>query len=546
VTAEPVAAGGHTVIRVERLSFAYPGSSGPALRDLDLRVGEGELVLVVGSSGSGKSTLLRCLNGLVPHFSGGTFAGRVQVAGRDTRTTQPRDLADVVGLVFQDPEAQSVAEATSDEIAFAMENLELAPAMMRRRLEEVLDLLQLAPLRERQLATLSGGERQRVAIAAVLAAQPRVLLLDEPTSQLDPQGAEEVLGALERLVHELGLTVVLAEHRLERVAGFADRVLCMEAGRLVADGPPREVLGASPLAPPVTALGRLAGWTPLPLTVREARRQAGPLRERLAPAPIPARRRAAGRALLEIQGLRVAYPGRQALRGVDLEVAGGEVVALMGRNGAGKTTLLRAAMGLVPAGGGRVRLGGRPVAGRRTAELAQQAGFVPQDPSAGLFAETVEREVAFTARNHGLPPSAVGATLAELGLRDLRQRHPRDLSAGQRLLVALAAVLVAGPRVLLLDEPTRGLDAPSKQRLVELLAGRRAAGAAVVLATHDVELAARIADRVALLAEGEVVASGPVEEVLSESAVFSPQVARVLGGPWLTVAEVGAALEATA
>ncbi len=218
----------------------------------------------------------------------------------------------------------------------------------------------------------------------------------------------------------------------------------------------------------------------------------------------------------------------------------------MGRNGAGKTTLLRAAMGLVAAAGGRVRLCGRPVAGRRTAELARQAGFVPQDPSAALFAETVEREVAFTARNHGLPQSAVDATLADLRLQDLRERHPRDLSAGQRLLVALAAVLVAGPRVLLLDEPTRGLDAPSKQRLVELLAARRAAGAAVVLATHDVELAARIADRVALLAEGEIVASGPVDQVLSESTVFSPQVARVLGGPWLTVAEVREALEATA
>jgi energy-coupling factor transport system ATP-binding protein len=218
----------------------------------------------------------------------------------------------------------------------------------------------------------------------------------------------------------------------------------------------------------------------------------------------------------------------------------------MGRNGAGKTTLLRAAMGLVPDGGGRLRLAGRPVAGRRTAELALDAGFVPQDPSAALFAETVEREVAFTARNHGLPRSAVEATLAELGLRELRERHPRDLSAGQRLLVALAAVLVANPKVLLLDEPTRGLDAPSKQRLVEVLAARREAGCAVLLATHDVELVARVADRVALLAEGEIVAGGPVEAVLAESAVFSPQVARVLGAPWLTVAEVRGALEASA
>jgi energy-coupling factor transport system ATP-binding protein len=534
------------VIRVERLSFAYPGAAAPALRGIDLVVGEGELALLVGSSGSGKSTLLRCLNGLVPHFSGGTFAGRVEVGGRDTRTTQPRDLADLVGLVFQDPEAQSVAEATSDEIAFAMENLELPPAVLRRRLEEVLDLLRLAPLRERQLSSLSGGERQRVAIAAVLAAQPRVLLLDEPTSQLDPQGAEEVLAALERLVDELGITVVLAEHRLERVAGFADRVLLLEGGRVSGDGPPREVLGGSPLAPPVTALGRLAGWAPLPLTVREARRQAGPLRERLAPAPAPPRRPAGGEPLLQVERLRVAYPGREALRGADLEVAGGEVVALLGRNGAGKTTLLRAAMGLVAPAGGRVRLAGRPVAGRRTADLALEAGLVPQDPGAALFAESVEREVAFTARNHGLPRAAVDAALAELGLEELRERHPRDLSAGQRLLVVLAAVLVAGPRVLLLDEPTRGLDAPAKQRLAEVLDSRRAAGSAILLATHDVELAARVADRVALLAEGEVVASGPVDQVLASSAVFSPQVARVLGAPWLTVAEVRQALEASA
>jgi molybdate transport system ATP-binding protein len=220
------------VIRVEGLSFAYPGSGGPALRDLDLRVGEGELVLVVGSSGSGKSTLLRCLNGLVPHFSGGTFAGRVLVAGRDTRTTQPRDLADVVGLVFQDPEAQSVAEATSDEIAFAMENLELAPAVMRRRLEEVLDLLHLAPLRERQLGTLSGGERQRVAVARALARDPDVLLLDEPLSALDAHTRATVRAELQDVLAELALPTLIVTHDFRDAAALADRMGVIVDGRL--------------------------------------------------------------------------------------------------------------------------------------------------------------------------------------------------------------------------------------------------------------------------------------------------------------------------
>ena len=241
-------------------------------------------MLVVGRTGTGKSTLLRCVNGLVPHFTGGTLSGRVTVAGRDTRLHPPRELADVVGIVPQDPLSGFVTDMVEDELAYGMESIGLAPAVMRRRVEETLDLLGLADLRNRPLLSLSGGQRQRVAIGAVLTTHPKVLVLDEPTSALDPGAAEEVLAALQRLVHDLGVTVLLAEHRLERVVQYADRVVVVPGdGQPLVVGTPADVMVSAPVAPPVVELGRLAGWSPLPLTVRDARRAAGPLRERLAP-----------------------------------------------------------------------------------------------------------------------------------------------------------------------------------------------------------------------------------------------------------------------
>ncbi|MFI9647741.1 ABC transporter ATP-binding protein [Streptomyces sp. NPDC052040] len=543
------------MIRFEHVSVTYDGAAEPAVRDIGFEVPEGELALLVGPSGVGKSTVLGAVNGLVPHFTGGTLRGRVTVAGRDTRAHRPRELADVVGSVGQDPLSHFVTDTVEDELAYGMESLGLAPEVMRRRVEETLDLLGLTGLRNRPIATLSGGQRQRVAIGSVLTPHPRVLVLDEPTSALDPAAAEEVLAVLQRLVHDLGTTVLLAEHRLERVVHYADRVVLLPApGARPVLGTPAEVMAVSPVYPPVVALGRLAGWSPLPLTIRDARRRAGALRDQLAPRT-PATKPPAPTTTAEapgpeaptavVEGLAVRRGRVEALRQVDLTVGPGEAVALMGRNGAGKSTLLAALVGLLAPDRGRVRVGGAVPHRTRPPELVRRVGLVPQEPRDLLYADTVAAECAAADRDAGAAPGSCRALVSDLlpGVAD--GTHPRDLSEGQRLALALAVVLTARPPLLLLDEPTRGLDYAAKARLVTVLRGLVAEGHSLVLATHDVELAAELAHRVVILADGEVVADGPAAEVVVASPSFAPQVAKVLAPqPWLTVAQVREALSA--
>ncbi|MFK4184431.1 ABC transporter ATP-binding protein [Streptomyces sparsogenes] len=541
------------MIRFEQVSVTYEDAARPALQGVDLTVPEGELCLLVGPSGVGKSTLLGAVPGLVPHFTGGTLRGRVTVAGRDTRTHKPRELADVVGWVGQDPLAHFVTDTVEDELAYGMESLGVPPDTMRRRVEETLDLLGLAPLRDRPIATLSGGQRQRVAIGSVLTTHPRVLVLDEPTSALDPAAAEEVLAVLQRLVHDLGTTVLMAEHRLERVVQYADQLILLPSpGAAPVIGDPAEVMAVSPVRPPVVDLGRLASWSPLPLSIRDARRKAAPLRERLAPhTPDGEPDLPAGEPVAEAARLAVRHGRVEALRGVDLVVRPGETVALMGRNGAGKSTLLSTLVGMHTPASGSVRLGaaapggGRGVVPHRTrpADLLRHVGLVPQEPRDLLYADTVAAECEAADRDAGAAPGSCRELVGRLlpGVAD--SAHPRDLSEGQRLALALAVVLTARPPLLLLDEPTRGLDYAAKARLVEILRGLAAEGHATVLATHDVELAAELAHRVVILADGEVVADGPTARVVVSSPAFAPQVSKVLAPlPWLTVGQVRRAL----
>jgi energy-coupling factor transport system ATP-binding protein len=519
-------------LRVDAVSFRYPDAARPALVEVTLEIDDGTFALAVGPTGAGKSTFLRITNGLVPHFSGGAFAGRVRVAGRDTLAHPPRALADAVAFVPQDPGASFVLDRVEDELAYGMENLGVDPAHMRRRVEEMLDLLDIEPLRNRSVRAISGGERQRVAIAAALAAGPRILVLDEPTSQLDPQAAEHVVAALQRLVHDQGMTVILAEHRLERVAGQVDLALGFDRGRVTA-GDPAAVIRRLALGPPVARLGRILGWEPVPLTVRDARRMAGAL-----PGHAAARAEAVGDVRVEVSSVSARHGDVPALRRIDLVAREGEIVAVMGRNGAGKTTLLRAIAGVHMPSGGRIRVGGRPP------RPGVDAALCPQEPESVLFSDTVSAEVAVTLRARGIDGVRPEAVLEALDIASLATRHPRDLSAGERLLVATAAIAAGAAPVLLLDEPTRGLDPDSKERLARFLRSHAAGGGTVLFATHDVELVAALATRVVMLAGGEVIADGDPGTVLGDSHVFSPQMTRAFGPGWLTPEQVAEAMPA--
>lgn len=523
-----------SLLALDRVTYTYAGASAPSLRDVSLEVGEGELVVLAGRSASGKSTLLRAASGLVPHFHGGTLAGRVRVGGMDTREHGPADVARVAGTLLQDPESQVVLTTVRAELAFPLENRGEGPAAVARGVEEAALALGIAHLLDRATGELSGGELQRVALGAALAGRPRLVLLDEPTSQLDPVAGDELIWLLRRLNEEWGTTIVLAEHRLERCLPAADRVIAMADGRVVCDAAPREFLawaaGASPeLQTPAARLFAEAGWTPPPSGVKEARaglRARGiDLREGEDAPDEAALRRPSRRvrrdAALVFDGVwHERRNGAAVLRGVDLAIAPGERVALMGRNGAGKSTLLRHAAGLMAPTRGRVKASGR-------------VALLLQDPNDYLLHERVGDEAS---------PDALRA----VGLEHVVDRHPRDLSGGQRQRLALAIVLDGPARaaVVGLDEPTRGMDRAAKGALADRLHGFADDGAAVVVATHDPEFAAEVADRVVLLADGRPIADGPASAVLAGGWYFATETARITAGRALLPVEGAALLRA--
>jgi len=545
-------------ISLSQVSVTLPGSARPALRGVDLTIDEGELALVVGRTGSGKSTLLGAMCGRVPHFTGGTLTGHVRLHGRDTRDHRPRDLADLVGVVGQDPLAGFVTDTVEEELAYGMEQLGLPAATMRKRVEETLDLLGIAELRDVPLRELSGGQQQRVAIGSVLTAHPRVILLDEPTSALDPTGAEEVLATITRLVHDLAVTVVVAEHRVERVLHYADTVVHVSPSGEVRSGLPSDLMVDSDIAPPVVELGRYAGWSPLPLSVRDARRAAGGLRARLVATLPPRPDRPTGQGspttdvVLSGRDVVVRYPGDVlAVARVDLDLHPGEVTAMMGRNGCGKSSLLWALQGsgLLTSGTVRATRASGTVEPRTLAagERRSLVGLVPQTAADLLYLDTVGAECDQADRESGVTGGTCAELLEAVAPGIPAEQHPRDLSEGQKLALVLAVQLTADPPVLLLDEPTRGLDPTAKAALSRVLRGLAQRGRSVVVSTHDVEFVAEVADRVVVMAAGEVVADGPTTEVVVSSPAFAPQVSKVTApGPWLTVDDVREALAVVA
>jgi energy-coupling factor transport system ATP-binding protein len=529
----------------EHVSYAYPSVERAALDDVDLEIGPGEFCLLAGLSGSGKSTLLRAACGLVPHFHGGRFAGRVSVAGLDTREHGPARLGAFAGALFQDPETQLVTSTVRAELSLALESRGNSAAAVARGVEEVALALGVDALLDRATHELSGGEKQRVALGAALAGRPRLVLLDEPTSQLDPVAGDELIGLLRRLNEEWETTIVLAEHRLERCLGAADRVIALDRGAVVCDGDPSSFLRwaaehAPALQTPGAKLFDIVGLTPPPRGVREARatlRAHRLLPEGLDTAGEPVdghaveapsvprrparfrRRGSAPNAALELSGVwHELRDGPAILRGVSLRLEAGECVALMGRNGAGKSTLLRHAAGLLEPTRGKLRRAGR-------------VALLLQNPSDYLIHERVEQE-------------ASPAALAAVGLAEFAARNPRDLSGGERQRLALAIVSDGEqPAVLALDEPTRGMDREAKVELARELRRRARDGQAVLVATHDPEFAAVCADRALLLADGRVIVDGSTAQLLSGGWYFATETARILGGAGgALLPEEGAAL----
>lgn len=446
-----------TLAHVDNVTFLPSGAARPALRDLTLTVDAGTITLVRGSSGGGKSTLLRTFSGLVPHFRGGTFAGRVLVDGIDTRRASVAELGQVVGSVFQDPETQAVRSTVSSDISFGLESRGVEPSAIPAAIAAALRRVDAEHLAERRIATLSGGERQRVAIAGAIAHRPKLLVLDEPTSQLDAAGITALCAVLHDLAAD-GVGIVVSEHNDHRMSLDPDQAIWMEDGGCV----------TPPVSPPASSA-----------------RSSPP----------------SGNVLIAVRGLRVSLGDRDVLHATDLDVRSGEVLAVTGGNGSGKTTLLRTLVGVQEAADGHITINGRDASDLSAEERAESIAYLPQDGGRRLLRERVADEIA-----DAVWTTAAGAAEAtrDLELSAFADRHPMDLSVGERERVAIAAVLASSRPVLLLDEPTRGMDPQRRRRMGAVLRRYAARGAAVVVVTHDRQLVSEIADRHLSIVNGTV------------------------------------------
>jgi len=545
-------------ISVEDLTFTYRGNEEPAIADIRLQLEDGEFVVLMGHGGAGKSTLCYCFNGLIPKFFKGEYKGRVLVKGREVAEARVPDMARIVGLVFQDFEAQLFSTNVELEVAFGPENYGLPREEIRRRVEEYLSFVRLQGLRHREPASLSGGQKQRLAIASVLALEPDILVMDEPTTDLDPLGREEVLSVADDLARQKR-TLLVVDHEPE-TAEKADRVFLMKEGRLKAQGPAREILSQVSLLrdcgvrpPQVAELFQRLGWPEAPVTVEEAlyllRKEKGINR-----LPVPGESRPpSGPVILETRGLSFVYPegNVEALRDVNLQVRAGEFLAIIGQNGSGKTTLVKHFNGLLRPTQGQVLVEGKDTRRLSPGDLAFSVGYVFQNPDHQIFAPTVWEEVAFGPRNFGMPEDEVARRVAEalraVHLEGYEERDPFALTKGERQRVAVASVLAMRPKVIILDEPTTGLDYPQQQSMMAMLEELNRAGHTVIIVTHSMWVVTRYAARTVVMQDGRIILDGSTrqvfaqEEELASTALRPPPIVRLghrLGTKALTVEEL--------
>ncbi len=535
------------LVQLERLSYQYPRSEIFALRDISLQIQRGEFVGLIGPTGAGKTTLCLALNGIVPQFYGGRFFGHAWVAGLDTVEQPVQALAARVGMVFEDPETQLTATSVENEVAFALENLRTPRALMRERIARALAAVGLVGLERRHPHELSGGQKQRLAIAAALAVQPELLVLDEATSQLDPVGAAEVFAVLRALNREQGMTVLLASHAAEELAEYANRLVLLDGGALVAEGSPAEIYSQVPLIeahrlrpPQVAKTFSLLPCPPSRLPVRleeglvalrvQSRRN---LPERLSAVPTTAPAVSAP-PIITVEALHHRFAdGTPTLSGIDLAFYSGEYVLIVGQNGAGKTSLVKHLLRLLQPVQGRVMVMGRETREWTVGALARRIGYVAQNPDQQLFNATVAEEVAFALRQLRYSPQEITARTAEalaaLGLEAVADRHPLSLPKGDRARVIIAAMLVLHPEVIILDEPTTGQDYAGARAILDLSQTLHRQGKTIIVITHQLYLMPEYAQRVIVMGEGRVLLDAPLREayhtleVLRDTQLTPPQ-----------------------
>jgi energy-coupling factor transport system ATP-binding protein len=534
-------------VSVQGVTFTYHGADRPALRGVSFAQNAGEMIGVMGASGAGKSTLAKCLNRIVPEFEDGDFHGAIRIAGESLEVLRVCDVAPKVGMVFQDFESQLFSTNVAHEVAFAMEQVGMDRAEMDRRILPALEAVGLRGFEHRDPMSLSGGEKQRLAIASVLALRPSVIVLDEPTTDLDPEGRAEVFELIKRLRGQ-GLSLIVIEHASEELRA-ADRIVVLREGEIAADGPPSEVFARTEL---LTACGvrppglghalELLGIEAQPKSVDQAQDEIVRAYPRLArtaggkvadsqPQPPSSR----GQPFIGIENVSYSYAGGpRVLDSIDLKVEAGEFLAIVGQNGSGKTTLAKHIVGLLQPATGRVTIDGKDRAQMRPAETAREVAYVFQNPDHQIFAATVEEEVAFGPRNFGLPDDEIrrrcDEALEAVGLQNERLSDPFLLSKGERQRLAVASVLVLRPRMLILDEPTTGLDHREQLRMMALVRDLNRSGIAIVIITHTPWLVAEYARRVVLMRKGAKIFDGSVREffmqddLLRSSSFRAPEI----------------------
>ena len=536
------------IVQLQDVSYLYPGSALPALKEINLEIQPGEFLGVIGPTGAGKSTLCQLLNGSVPQFYGGRFFGQAEVAGLDTVRHPISELARQVGLVFEDPEMQLVAPSVENEIAFALENLSVPRAEIKKRIKEVLDTVRLSGLEKRHPQELSGGQKQRLAIAAALAMRPSLLVLDEPTSQLDPLGVKQIFSTLHKLNRQLGITILLTGHDAEEMAAYTDRIALLAAGELVAEGTPQEIysrvdfLSAQQLRPPqVTRTFQLARQRGVAIPQLPTRLAVGKRLLHTLPTNCPAKEKESadkpdhfGPELLAIKNLTYSYAQQPAaLRDISLKIRKGEYVLLVGQNGAGKSTLVKHFLKLLTPKSGSVTISGTDTEQLETSELAQRIGYVGQNPDNQLFTASVEAEVAFALQNLGYTEAEVEervkVNLRQLGLWERREAHPLSLPKGDRARLVIAAMLALEPEIIILDEPTTGQDYRGAKYILELSRKLHQQGKTIIVITHHLYLMPEYAERVIVMGKGTILLDAPLrqayhaQELLHRTYLTPPQ-----------------------